>query len=192
MRKIIHYIILEDDNKIRTVLGMNLPNFKVPERDPHNCRCFEINIDESLWISHLIDKGPLYFNPNNRQVTNEKGEVMFGMMNGNQSTYTAGKDSKIYVDTISTEEATSFLTSLKNFKIEEEKIIELQKELDKTYQEYNQKLSKHVEIVSNLHDKLVRVLAISGYNEFKNKIHIDSDGKVYIIDKNVHVKASDL
>lgn len=190
--KLVNSVSLDNDNKVITIVSSNLKNAYIPPKDSEGNRCIPISIAETLVLSHFHKKKIIFFDELTRVITNDQGEIMFGMMNGNQATYASGDECKVYVETIDKSKAQEFLSTLKAFKLQEKVVIQLQEKVQEEFNLMHENLGAHVNVLTKLHEELCKILAISGYNEFKNKIHIDPDGKVFMIDKSVDVKIEDL
>lgn len=189
------HVVVESDNRIFCTAGGLGENYQVPTIAPTGDRCFELDDTEALWIAYLLQRAHhiYYFDPDTRQITNDKGEVMiFNPQTGNSYAHAKDDNVKQYVDMVSPTEASIFLETLKDIKIKELEYKELESQIHSKYAELQESVQKHMKTVSELHDKLCKILAISGYNEFKNKIFVEPDGKVYIINKDINIELKDL
>lgn len=189
------HVVIEPDNRIFCTAGGIGENYQVPTIAPTGDRCFELNDNETLWIAYLLQRAKhnYYFDPVTRQITNDKGEVMlFNPQTGNSYAHTKDDNIKQYVDMVTPEEAKQYLDTLKEIKSKELEYKQMEEAIHGKYNEIQESVQKHMKVVSELHDKLCKILAISGYNEFKSKIFIEPDGKVFIINKDVNIKLEDL
>lgn len=185
-------ISVDNDNKICNLACNPSRKSKLQPIDNNGQRLYELSCNEIIRACILIKKNALYFNPENRDFYNEKGEVMFNANNGNSSTYLVNDKSKEYVCKIDKNKAKQFLDSLILIKNEEIRYNEIKNKLDKQLFKVNQAVTDHIAVLENIHDEMAKELAMSNYNEFKHKIHLDEDGSLYIIPKQTQIELSDL
>ena len=197
----LHYLAIDKDNRIvHTVFKDNNDNSGIPEFTPSGYKCYEMSEEEALYISYLMIKpvkkgngqGSHYFDPVTRIVTNDKGEQMFSPETGNAYTHSKDDNVKYFVEELSEADAKLYRDTLKKVKELDLEYKELEKNLSDKYNEIQNAIEKHVSGITLLHEKLCKILAISGYNEFKHKIHVDKDGKVYMVPKNAVINLEDL
>jgi len=102
------------------------------------------------------------------------------------------KTLKIYTCELDSDRTKNFRETLKSFLTSVDECDKLKEAYHVAVKAMALKAKEHEVICTELHDHLCKKLAICGYNEFKNKVHVDANGKVFIIDKDVIVKAEDL
>lgn len=191
-------IKIDKNNLICTILAKNYgknSSFKFKREELIDTTQIPVSIDIALYCTYNHGKIEMYYDEKNNQVTSKGGTILFNPTNGNSATYVSDSIDKMYVESIEENDTKKYLETLKAWESVYKEVLDLEKKKEELQKELNSKtelLLANIEIhrqhVSYLHDLLCKPLAISGYNEFKHKIHVEEDGSVFILNKEALVK----
>jgi hypothetical protein len=102
------------------------------------------------------------------------------------------KTLKIFVQELDADRVKAYRETLYKFLEIKVRADELRTLYLETLKEMDKITRPHQVVVTELYDHLCKKLALLGYNEFRHKVHVDADGKVFIIDKDVVIKREDM
>lgn len=97
------------------------------------------------------------------------------------------KDLMIFVSNVTDTEKEAFRKSLVTYLQEGKKLealrAELSQKLMEAEQKYVEKMHEHIRVLRELHTKYGKEMVLATYNEFDHKIHVENNGKMFVVAK---------